>query len=82
MASSADSSRVAEESTRLIMLLRAFLTHGHLVANIDPLNLKEVYKDSPSLAKKFRFPDGSLLGLLDPAAYGFTKEDMEREYYF
>ena len=82
MASSADSSRVAEESTRLIMLLRAFLTHGHLVANIDPLNLKEVYKDSPSLAKKFRFPDEALLRLLDPAAYGFTKEDMEREYFF
>ena len=80
--SAADTSRVAEEATRLSMLLRAFLTHGHLVADIDPLNLKEVYKDSPSLAKKFRFPDESLLRLLDPAAYGFTKEDMEREFHF
>ena len=64
------------------MLLRAFMTHGHLVADIDPLNLKDVYKDSPSLAKKFRFPDEHLLKLLDPAAYGFTKEDLEREFYY
>lgn len=42
---------------RLHMLLRSYMTHGHLVADIDPLQLKEVYKDSPSLAKKFRFPD-------------------------
>ena len=33
------------------------MTHGHLVADIDPLNLKEVYKDVPSLAKKMHFPD-------------------------
>ena len=80
--SPAEMSRVAEESTRLTMLLRAYMTHGHLVADIDPLNLKEVYKDSPSLAKKFRFPDDDLLRLLDPSAYGFTKEDLEREFYY
>ena len=71
--SGADSVRVADESIRLTMLLRAFMTHGHLVADIDPLKLREVYKDSPSLAKKFRFPDESLLSILDPAAYGFTE---------
>ena len=74
--------RVSEESTRLTMLLRAFMTHGHLVADIDPLNLKEVYKDSPSLAKKFRFPDETLLRLLNPTAYGFTLEDLEREFFY
>ena len=70
--SSADTARVADESIRLTMLLRAHMTHGHAAADIDPLRLKEVYKDSPSLAKKFRFPDEKLYALLDPAHYGFT----------
>ena len=69
----ADSVRVADESIRLTMLLRAFMTHGHLVADVDPLRLREVYKDSPSLSKKFRFPDDKMLSILDPAAYGFTE---------
>jgi len=62
------------------MLLRAFQTHGHLLSDIDPLKLKEVYKDSPSLSKKFRFPDQSLISMLDPASYGFTEADMDREF--
>ena len=36
-ASSADAARASDESVRLQMLLRAFMTHGHLVADIDPL---------------------------------------------
>ena len=70
----------SDEMVRLHMLLRAFMTHGHLVADIDPLNLKEHYKDSPSLANKFRFPSADLLSLLDPAHYGFTEADMDREF--
>ena len=81
-ASGADTARVADESIRLTMLLRAFMTHGHLVADVDPLKLKEVYKDSPSLAKKFRFPADEMKALLDPAHYGFTQQDMEREFHY
>lgn len=40
----------SDEMVRLNMLLRAFMTHGHYISDIDPLNLKEHYKDSPSLA--------------------------------
>ena len=58
------------------------MTHGHLVADVDPLRLKHVYKDHPTLAKKFRFPDDKLLSLLDPTHYGFTAQDMEREFRF
>lgn len=79
-AAGSDSSRQADELVRLQMLLRAFMTHGHFVADIDPLKLKDHYKDSPSLAKKFRFPDEKLLSLLDPATYGFTEADMDREF--
>ena len=56
------------------------MTHGHLVADIDPLKLKEVYRDSPSLSKKFRFPDDKLLSLLDPMSYGFSESDLDREF--
>ena len=63
---------------RLNMLLRAFMTHGHYISDIDPLQLKEHYADNPTLAQKFRFPDKSLLTLLDPAHYGFTDADLER----
>jgi 2-oxoglutarate dehydrogenase E1 component len=80
--SSADTARVADESIRLTMLLRAFMTHGHLLADVDPLKLREVYKDSPSLAKKFRFPDESLYNIMDPAQYGFTEADMEKEFHY
>lgn len=73
-------SRSNDEHVRLNMLLGAFMTHGHYVADIDPLKLKEHYKDSPSLAQKFRFPDQKLLSLLDPHSYGFTEADMEREF--
>lgn len=62
------------------MFLRAFRTHGHLVADIDPLKLKEVYKDSPSLAKKFQYSNEKLIQLLDPSYYGFTEADMDREF--
>ena len=68
-----------DEQVRLHMLLRAFMTHGHLVADIDPLKLKEHYKESPSLAQKFRFPNEDLLQLLDPHHYGFTEADMDKE---
>lgn len=77
----ADQSRSADELVRLQMLLRAHMTHGHLCANIDPLKLAEHYRDSPTLAEKFRFPDQKLNDLLNPATYGFTEADMEREFY-
>ena len=81
LAAGSDSSRQADELVRLQMLLRAYMTHGHLVADIDPLQLKQHYKDSPSLAKKFHFPDEKLLSLLDPATYGFTEADLDREFH-
>ena len=65
-ASSADVARAQDESVRLTMLLRAFMTHGHFTADIDPLELAKHYKDSASLQKKYRFPDETLLQKLDP----------------
>lgn len=61
-------------------LIRAYQTHGHLIADIDPLKLREVYKDNESLANKFRFPDAKMTEILDYASYGFTKADLEKTF--
>ena len=58
------------------------MTHGHFVADIDPLELAKHYKDSPSLTKKYRFPDDNLKAILDPKNYGFTEQDMDKEIYY
>jgi len=55
------------------MLLRAYMTHGHLLASIDPLELGKHYADTPSLLEKFRLPDQRLKKLIDPANYGFSE---------
>jgi len=79
---SADVARAQDEAVRLTMLLRAYMTHGHFLSEIDPLELQKHYKDFPTLAKKFRFADENLVGTLDPKRYGFTEADLDKEIYF
>ena len=57
------------------------MTHGHLLASIDPLELAKHYADVPSLAEKFRFPDQRLKRLIDPANYGFSDQDLDKEFH-
>ncbi|MEM6602601.1 MAG: 2-oxoglutarate dehydrogenase E1 component [Pseudomonadota bacterium] len=52
-------------SIHAIMLIRAFRVRGHLIADLDPLNLVE----------KPPHPE------LDPANYGFTPQDMDTTIY-
>eukprot|EP00741_Cyanophora_paradoxa_P015699 tig00020904_g15156.t1 len=54
-----------EESVRVLALLRSYRERGSLMANLDPLGL----------VKPQIHPD------LDPASFGFTEEDMDREFY-
>ncbi|MBT5799163.1 MAG: 2-oxoglutarate dehydrogenase E1 component, partial [Alphaproteobacteria bacterium] len=53
------------DSLRAIMLIRAYRVRGHLIANLDPLNLqdKEIHPE------------------LDPETYGFTLEDFDRPIF-
>ena len=53
------------DSIRAIMLIRAYRIRGHLMANLDPLNL----------GAKIPHPE------LDPATYGFTDADMDRPIF-
>ena len=53
------------DSIRALMLIRAYRFRGHLMANLDPLNLieKEIHPE------------------LNPETYGFTKDDYERPIF-
>jgi len=54
-----------KDSLRALMLIRAFRIRGHLIANLDPLDLqsKEVHPE------------------LDPSTYGFGPDDYDREIF-
>ena len=53
------------DSVRALMLIRAYRIRGHLVADLDPLDLRERL-DPPEL---------------DPASYGFGEEDLDRPIF-
>ena len=57
-----------QANAKVMQLISAYRSHGHLAAQVDPLGL------SNSAWKK----DLVLARSLDPAAYGFTKADLER----
>jgi len=60
-----DAKAAALDAIRALMLIRAYRVRGHLEAQLDPLNLKV---NTPHAE-------------LDPATYGFTEADMDREIY-
>jgi len=53
------------DSIRALMLIRAYRIRGHLVADLDPLGMRE---ENPH-------PE------LDPKTYGFTEADMDRPIF-
>ncbi|MCZ4354209.1 2-oxoglutarate dehydrogenase E1 component [Roseovarius aestuarii] len=57
--------RAVLDSVRALMMIRAYRIRGHLIADLDPLGLRE---------QPFR-PE------LDPKSYGFTSEDMDRPIF-
>lgn len=57
--------QAANDSVRALMLIRAYRMRGHLIANLDPLELKE----------KEYHPE------LDPSHYGFSSSDYNRRIY-
>jgi 2-oxoglutarate dehydrogenase E1 component len=57
--------RLIIDHLRVVMLIRAFRVRGHLLAELDPLNL----------ARNKHHPE------LDPKAYGFSEADLDREFF-
>jgi len=57
--------QASTDSVRAIMLIRAYRIRGHLISNLDPLNLQE----------KEEHPE------LKPETYGFKKNDFSRKIF-
>ncbi|MDX1782317.1 MAG: 2-oxoglutarate dehydrogenase E1 component, partial [Thalassovita sp.] len=57
--------RAVLDSIRALMIIRAYRIRGHLVADLDPLGMREDNKH----------PE------LDPASYGFSEADMDRPIF-
>ncbi|WP_415182150.1 2-oxoglutarate dehydrogenase E1 component, partial [Phaeovulum sp.] len=57
--------RAVLDSIRALMIIRAYRIRGHLIADLDPLGMRET---TPH-------PE------LDPKAYGFTEADMDRPIF-
>ncbi len=60
-----DARQATLDSVRALMLIRAYRARGHLVANLDPLDLKET-EHHPEL---------------DPSYHGFGEEDYDRPIF-
>ena len=54
--------RAVLDSIRALMIIRAYRIRGHLIADIDPLKMRDV----------------NLHPELDPRSYGFAEDDMDR----
>lgn len=59
------SGQTIQESMRLLLLVRAYQVNGHMKAKLDPLNL-----DDREIPRE-----------LDPALYGFSEADLDREFF-
>ncbi|WP_127105224.1 2-oxoglutarate dehydrogenase E1 component [Pararhodobacter zhoushanensis] len=57
--------RAVLDSLRALMIIRAYRIRGHLIADLDPLKMR----------------DDSLHSELDPVAYGFAESDMDRPIF-
>ena len=57
--------RAVIDSIRALMIIRAYRIRGHLIADIDPLGMRD-HTPHPEL---------------DPASYGFTDADMDRPIF-
>ncbi len=57
--------RAVIDSLRALMIIRAYRIRGHLIADLDPLGMR----------------DQSVHPELDPESYGFTEADMDRPIF-
>jgi len=63
--SDAQVQRAVLDSLRALMIIRAYRIRGHLIADLDPLGMR----------------DTALHPELDPASYGFAEADMDRPIF-
>jgi 2-oxoglutarate dehydrogenase E1 component len=78
-ASSLEVKKAQSDAMKIMQLVRAFMTHGHISSDVDPLELEKTYAEA-GVGRKFA-PGSRLKELIDPAFYGFAAGDLDREFY-
>ena len=68
---------VIQKNPKLMTYIRAFMTHGHLKADLDPLKLDEAYAEM-DLGGTYGHPNAHMQKLTDYKYYGFTEADLDR----
>jgi 2-oxoglutarate dehydrogenase complex dehydrogenase (E1) component-like enzyme len=61
--------------------LKQAYTVGHLVADLDPLKILEIYKDNKAVQEKYFVSSQDLKNSLDYRDYGFTEQDLDRYFH-
>jgi len=73
--SGADVNQAQRDGFKLMTYIRAFMTHGHLNADLDPLRLEDFNEagvaEAFSKVRPFR-------KLIDIEFYGFTEADLDK----
>jgi len=63
-------------------MIRAFMSHGHLEADLDPLELDKIYSaDGGKVGDSYARPAADMRRLVDYRFYGFTEADLDRHFY-
>jgi len=68
------------DAFKVMAMIRAFMTHGHLEADLDPLRLDEVY-ECDDVSASYARPNEGMRQLVDYKFYGFTEADLERHFF-
>lgn len=66
--------QISQDTIQLMSMIRAYRHRGHLVADIDPLDMRD-RSDRGHAPDPFRIRIES-----EPSHYGFSEADMEREF--
>lgn len=75
MTAGQDLFQIAEETVKLMSLIRAYRHRGHFVADLDPLRLDaDIQSDT-----MYSVPHNTRVEL-QPSHYGFTEADLDREF--
>ena len=81
--SSTDASNLGDvynDTMRIMALARAYMSHGHLSAKVDPLELDEVFAEM-DLGKKYGHTSKAGNILCDYKHWGLTDADLDRTFY-
>jgi len=64
--------------TKVMSYIRAHMTNGHFLADLDPLKLQEQYAE---IGSQFNTAKDNHKDLLNISTYGFSQEDLDKSFY-